>query len=96
MASNAKIRQGDFAMADQLCFPGQAPVRIASRLGRGRLGVGRDFRDGLQDLGRDLVGVALRVWTTVFQIALVSVVGEGVRNTACTEGVFIIGVGGRD
>src|SRR5437879_5149152 len=78
------IRQGGFALADQPCSPG-APGSyrrslIVSPLCRGRLGAGRDFRDGLQDLGRDLVGVALRVRTAVFQIALVSVVGEGVRN----------------
>src|SRR5205814_6572319 len=78
------IRQGETPWRISFADPG-APGSycrslIASPLGRGRLGAGRDFRDGLQDLGRDLVGVALRVRTAVFQIALVSVVGEGVRN----------------
>ena len=36
--------------------------------------------DRLQDLRSDLVGVALRIGTAVFQIALVSVVHERVRN----------------
>src|SRR5262249_3916830 len=72
---------GRSALADQACNPGPpARGRRVSRLGRGRLGAGRNFRDGLQDLGRDLVGVALRVRAAVFQIALVSVVDEGVRN----------------
>src|SRR5579883_1140225 len=42
------------------------------------LGVGRHGRDGLQHLGRDLVGVALRVRTAVFEIALVAAVDERV------------------
>src|SRR5665213_975844 len=48
--------------------------------GRGRLGGGRNRCDGLQDLRRDLVGVALRVRAAVFQIALVAIVDEGVRH----------------
>src|ERR1700716_4146427 len=49
-------------------------------LGRSRLGDGRNRRDRLQDLGSDLVGVALRVRAAIFQIAFVAVVGERVRN----------------
>src|SRR5437660_11711673 len=45
------------------------------------LGAGRNRGDRLQDLRSDLVGVALRVRTAVFQIALIAVVGEGVRHT---------------
>src|SRR3954466_4134867 len=44
------------------------------------LHVGRNRRDRLQHLRRDLVGVALRVRTAIFQIALVAIVGERVRN----------------
>src|SRR6185437_12087728 len=49
------------------------------RSGRCRFG-GRDRGDRLQDLRSDLVGVALRVRAAIFQIALVSVVHEAVRN----------------
>src|SRR3954452_6265325 len=59
--------------------PGQPRARAGRILGRGLL-VGRHGRDRLQDLRSDLVWVALRVRTAVFQIALVAVVGEGVRN----------------
>src|SRR5260370_837168 len=45
-------------------------------LGRGRFGGGGDGGDRLQDLRRDLVGVALRVRTPIFQVALVAVVDE--------------------
>src|SRR5579871_3103594 len=45
------------------------------------LGAGRHLGDGLQDLRSDLVGVALRVRTAVFQIALVTVVDEAVGHT---------------
>src|SRR3569623_1538145 len=56
------------------------PARAGRILGRGLL-VGRHGRDRLQDLRSDLVWVALRVRTAVFQIALVAVVDEGVRHT---------------
>src|ERR1700754_463698 len=45
-----------------------------------RLGAGRHRGNRLEDLRSDLVGVALRVRTAVFQIALVPIVCEGVRN----------------
>src|SRR6185369_8382909 len=73
-------RQGGFAMADQFCSLGRAQAHIVSSLGRSGLGGGRNFRDGLQDLGSDLVGVALGVRATVFQIALVVVLDERVRH----------------
>src|ERR1700730_8964213 len=76
---NAMIRQGGFASADQLCSPG-APGSYRRSLGPSRLGGGRNFRDGLQDLGSDLVGVALGVRATVFQITLVVVLDERVRH----------------
>src|ERR1700741_3625112 len=65
-------------------FSSGAPAR-ASRVLRpqrlsGSLGAGRHLGDRLQDLRSDLVWVALRVRTAVFQIALVTVVDEGVRN----------------
>src|SRR5438128_5384490 len=58
----------------------QRPDRRAERLSRSRLGGGRNGRDRLQDLRRDLVGVALRVRAAILQIALVAVVDEGVRH----------------
>src|SRR5882757_7892503 len=57
--------------------PGLKLVRTALS---GRLGAGRNRRHRLQDLRRDLVGVALRVRAAVFQMALIAVVGEGVRH----------------
>src|SRR5688572_18817775 len=40
----------------------------------------RHSRDRLQDTTGDLVRVALRVWTAVFQVSLVAVVHEAVRD----------------
>ena len=37
-----------------------------------------DFRDGLEDARSDGVRISLRVWTTVFKVALPVVLGEGV------------------
>src|SRR5215470_11713112 len=63
-------------------FSPGAPAQAAWSLGSGgsRLGCGRHLGDRLQDLRSDLVGVALRVRTAVFQIALVAVVHEGMRH----------------
>src|SRR6201747_2778332 len=61
---------------------GRFIFRASNSLGRGRnlLRVGRNFSDGLQDLGSDGVGVALRVRAAIFQIALVIVLYERVRH----------------
>src|SRR5882757_5678728 len=56
------------------------PLRAYFPLGRSLFGAGRNLSDRLQDLRSDLVGVALRVRAAVFQIALVAVVGEGMRH----------------
>src|SRR5260370_15223754 len=67
------------ALADQVAAR-TPPVRaVCPALGRSRLGGRRHGRDRLHDLGNDLVGVALRVRAAIFQIALVTVVGEAVR-----------------
>src|ERR1700746_4178315 len=66
------------ALADLIAV--KNPGRSIDRLRGGRLGGGRNGCDRLQDLRSDLVGVALRVRTAVFQIALVGVVDEGVRH----------------
>src|SRR5580698_269315 len=61
-------------------WPQDAPARVSiESLGRSRLG-GRNRRDRLQDLGSDLVGVALGVRATIFQITLVAIVDEAVRD----------------
>ena len=52
----------------------------SSALSRRRLRGGRHGGDRLEDLGSDLVGVALRVRAAVFQVALVAVVDEGMRH----------------
>src|ERR1700691_77520 len=51
---------------------------LSDALGRSRLGTAGNRRDRLQDLGSDLVGVALGVRAAIFQIALVAVIGEAV------------------
>src|SRR4030081_3241297 len=62
-------------------WPGRSgPACRASASGRDCLGRGRNGSDRLQYLGSDLVGVALRVRAAIFQIALVAVVGEGMRH----------------
>src|SRR4051812_35198010 len=76
---NAMIRQSALALADHFNSPDTRSGLIFPS-GRGLLGAGRNLRDRLQDLRSDLVGVALRVRAAVFQIALVAIVGEGVRN----------------
>ena len=48
--------------------------------GCGLFGAHRHRLDRLQDLRGNLVGVALRVGTAIFQITLVAVVDEGVRH----------------
>src|ERR1700722_19399466 len=58
------------------CVPG-APSRVLE-LGSSRLGDSRHLGDRLQDLRSNLVGVALRVRTAIFQIALVAAVHEAV------------------
>src|SRR3954465_10910241 len=66
------------------CFGGSGcPGRLRPDLcclGRGRLGGGRDFSDGLEDLRSNRVGVALRVRTTIFEITLVVALDERVRH----------------
>src|SRR5690349_7882464 len=58
-----------------------APV-IGRRLFLGLLATRcRNGLDGLQDATGNLVGVALRVWTAIFEIALVAVVHKAVRDT---------------
>src|ERR1700760_535303 len=44
------------------------------------LGAGRHRGDRFQNLRSDLVGVALRVRTAIFQIPLVAIVDEGMRH----------------
>src|SRR5882757_5298075 len=61
-------------------MPQRIQAVLVDRLGGRRFGAGRNRSDGLEDLRSDLVGVALRVRAAIFQIALVAVVGEGVRN----------------
>src|SRR5450631_2457794 len=76
------IRQSGDALADQMrsgC-PQSGPLSRTNALGGSRLGGGRNFGDGLQDLRSDGVGVALRVRAAVFQIALVVVLYERVRH----------------
>src|SRR5262245_34929783 len=70
-----------YRLGGSSCVPGspRAPGHL-TLLGGSRLGSGRNLGDRLQDLRGDLVGVALRVRTTVFQVALVAVVHEGVRH----------------
>src|SRR5262249_60702369 len=77
---NAKIRQSRLALADFASNPGQPPRSPGREDSGGRLLAGRNGRDRLQDLRSDLVWVALRVRTTVFQVTLVAVVDEGVRH----------------
>src|ERR1700722_7423902 len=61
--------------------PGCINIQTVNGFASGRgLRAGRHFGNRLQDLRRDLVGVALRVRTAVFQMALVAIVDEGVRN----------------
>src|SRR5712671_4680515 len=79
LSQNAMIRQSALAVADHFDCS-DAPLRAYFPLGRSLLGAGRNLRDRLQDLRSDLVGVALRVRAAVFQIALVAVVGEGMRH----------------
>src|SRR4051812_37447273 len=76
---NAKIRQSALALADPFYSP-DARSGLIFPSGRGLLGAGRNLGDRLQDLRSDLVRVALRVRAAVFQIALVAVVDEGMRN----------------
>src|SRR3981189_3432242 len=57
-----------------------APKSGRDALSRCRFGGGRNRCDRLQDLGGDLVGVALRIRTAVFEIALVPVIDEAVRH----------------
>src|ERR1700682_664130 len=70
------------ALADQVAArtPRGPGYVVSNALGRSRLGGGRDRSARLQDLGSDLVGVALRVRAAIFQIALVAVIGERVRH----------------
>src|SRR6266576_3002075 len=73
------IRQSGSGFGGSDCGPDvPSAARRVERLSGGRLGDGRNRRDRLQDLGSDLVGVALRVRTAVFEIALVAVIGEAV------------------
>src|ERR1700704_824212 len=60
--------------------PGRPRSGLVFLLGCSLFGAGRNLSDRLQDLRSDLVGVALRVRAAVFQIALVAVVGEGMRH----------------
>src|ERR1700704_4974425 len=71
------IRQSRSGFGGSNCGP-DIPGPGDERLSGGRLGDGRNRRDRLQDLGSDLVGVALRVRSAVFEIALVAVIGEAV------------------
>src|SRR5216684_2764443 len=76
---NAMIRQSGSGFGGSDCGPDVlGATRCVERLSGGRLGDGRNRRDRLQDLGSDLVGVALRVRTAVFEIALVAAIGEAV------------------
>src|ERR1700740_3646062 len=72
------IRHG-YCPGGSSLLPG-SPRPRAVLLGRRRLCCSRDFGNLLQDLRSDLVGVALRVRTTVFEVTLVAVVHEGVRH----------------
>src|SRR6201996_4341441 len=72
------IRRSGNAPADHVQPRRPSPSRETGLGGSFR--AARHFRDRLQDLRGDLVGVALRVRTAVFQITLVAVVDEGVRN----------------
>ena len=56
-------------------------LQIPTRLGRGAVfHVGGHGGDRLQNLGSDLVGVALRVRAAVFEVAAIAVVDEAVRD----------------
>src|SRR6516165_2760194 len=76
---NAMIRQGSTALADHVAAREPLGPWTCQTLS-GRLGPGGNRCDCLQNLGRDLVGVALRVRTTIFQIAFVAVVDKGMRH----------------
>src|ERR1700716_1009019 len=94
--SNAMIRQNAQALWRIRLRPGPSgPGRVSNLLGRGRLGSGRHGRDRLQDLRSDLVGVALRVRTAIFQIPLVAAIGEAMghadRGTAVRDTIAELG-----
>src|SRR5260370_42370545 len=79
---NAMIRQSGSGFGGSNCGPDvPRATRCVERLSGGRLGDGRNRRDRLQDLGSDLVGVALRVRTAIFEVALLAVIGEAVGET---------------
>src|SRR5215831_4584411 len=81
---NAMIRQSGKARRIMLQPPvgasGSFTRQPLLRPLRRNLGAGRHRRDRLQDLRGDLVWVALRVRTAIFQIALIAVVDERVRH----------------